>query len=154
MTKYVRIGRVQNGALVPTVISSDVYTTVRRQRGGYPQRAAHSPGYEDSDIGRMETLWGGGGRGPRVERERSAERWDEKEIVPGLRVRVLRGQPWNAERLDTGQILLSPGEREERQPRRRQVETGEVGIGALFRDTDNFERVVPDQIPNGRGHRW
>lgn len=155
--KLVRIGRVgpQGGALVPVFANTDVYTTSRRQaRGGY--RPAHSPAYEDTDVGRMEALWGSQGRrAPRVEHARDAERWDEQEVVPGLRIRVLRGQPWNAERLDTGQILLSPTEPTGRRPRRiESAGVGETAIGALFRDTDGFERVVPDPIPNGRGDRW
>lgn len=169
MGKLVSIGNVARGRSGALVLVPDVYSTERRQRGGGTRHAA-SAAYDPDDVGELEMRWGPRGprRGTGTEmaprgRQRGdddASRWAEKEIVPGLRVRVLRGQPWNAERLDTGQILLSPQPPEAveapRPHRGRNQGYEETGmVGALFRDTDGFEVVKADPKPvRGRGDVW
>lgn len=73
--------------------------------------------------------------------------WTEQEIVPGLRISVRQGVRWKAEQLDTGQILLTPATAPV-------AGVGEVGVGALLRDTDGFSREIDDPRPQRGGRRW
>lgn len=157
----VRIGRIGAEGIVIPRSGDNVFTTERRQRGG-GTRHASSSAYEEEDVGRFREPDEDEADEEIVEakRERELARWAEKEIVPGLRVRVLKGHPWNAEKLDSGQILLTPKRPAKLTRTGRGPSTGLVPVtspgvvGALFRDTDSFTREVPDPIPSGRGVRW
>lgn len=74
--------------------------------------------------------------------------WSEQEVVPGLRISVRQGTRWKAERLDTGQVLLTPA------TGTSSAGVGEVGVGALLRDTDGYAREIDDPKPQRGGRRW
>lgn len=163
-----RIGNIRGGAIgtpdasAPVLVSSNLYGTrraVRRQdndddpwhdyqiiRRGH--RPSWSPTYEPRDvrgIGRVGEMPPSSSRAIAPIAPVRTPEWQEKEVVPGLRICVRQGQRWSAEKLDSGQVLLTPS--------RGQV-SGEVGAGALMRDTDGYTKEIDDPIPQPGGTRW
>ena len=131
-------GRTRVRGVFPTgVVPSSVYATEDEQHSPAipPKRRRIAPGQQISPVTSAV----------------GAVRYVEREIAPGLIIRVRKGQQWSAERLDTGQFLLSPMPN---QPRRSR--SGEIGSGALLRDSDGYAQEIHDPAgpPAGRGSRW
>lgn len=157
----VRDGQVESVTHSPSLVSSNTYSTERRVRGReddeYPsrhgfalvrrgwggrqephRRPAWSPAHSPDEVG------GAVGIIQPIATQKPRPSWSEKEIMPGLRVCVQRGHRWTAEKLDSGQVLLSPVHQQ----------GYEAETGALMQDTDGFTREIDDPIPQPGGTRW
>lgn len=130
---YITANSINPGGFTASNASASVYTTDRP--GGW------SPAY-----------WEGGEYETPIAAVAPRGEWQEKEIVDGLRIAVQKGRRWKAERLDTGQVLLTP---ESGRPRgHRGASSGGVQVGALVRDTDGATQEIDDPIPQRKGRRW